>query len=186
MSLLDNIWLWTLIPIGAILVTIILLSLSFEKKLGTTAQSIAGFVVILLFEIPRFLLPFLPQPPLGLPWFLSLPIGVTIFALAMTIGGLAVFQIGASATKAPSKERNLVTTGVYGIVRHPCYLCDVFWPVGWSIIFNATYSLIFTPLWLVLLFCLTIVEEKKLVEEYGERYEEYRKKVPKRLIPGFL
>jgi hypothetical protein len=42
-----------------------------------------------------------------------------------------------------------------------------------------------TPLWLTLLFLFSIVEEEKLVEEYGEEYERYIQMVPKRIISWF-
>jgi protein-S-isoprenylcysteine O-methyltransferase Ste14 len=44
----------------------------------------------------------------------------------------------------------------------------------------------FIPLWLFLLLLFSLVEEDKLIEEYGKEYREYIQKVPKRIIPWVL
>lgn len=183
MWIFNNVWFWASISVGTILCVIA--ALSFEEEPRTAERSAAGFTAILLFEASRLVLPFLPQPSLDLPRFLSLPLGAGILAPAMAVGGLAVHRLGLGVTTAPNGEENLQTSGVYGIVRHPIYFCDAFWPAGWSVLFNAAYSLALAPLWLFLMFSLSAVEERRLVEEYGEEYEKYQKEVP-RLIPGFI
>ncbi len=39
-----------------------------------------------------------------------------------------------------------------------------------------------TPVWFVICWLLSILEEEKLVNEYGEQYKHYQEKTPK-LIP---
>jgi len=77
----------------------------------------------------------------------------------------------------------LVTSGVYGVVRHPMYLAGI-------VIF--TFNPYFTRNSLTIsgladLYFLfgTFVEERRLVEVFGDRYREHRKRVP-RLIPRIL
>jgi protein-S-isoprenylcysteine O-methyltransferase Ste14 len=146
------------------------------------------FTLILLFsfEMPRLIVVFLPQPNLDLPNVIAWIVGAIIFLVALSFAVLGGHQIRTGAMKEPSGKRKLETSGVYGIVRHPIYFGDTFWPVGLSIMFNAAYSLLLTPLWFILLFLFSIVEEEKLVEEYGKEYEEYMQKVPKRIIPCVL
>ncbi len=61
---------------------------------------------------------------------------------------------------------------------------DSFWPLGWSLVFGSVIGVALTPLWLLVCWLLTFVEEERLVTEYGEEYKRYRQKVPSRIIPG--
>ncbi|UCC58799.1 MAG: isoprenylcysteine carboxylmethyltransferase family protein [Candidatus Bathyarchaeum sp.] len=76
----------------------------------------------------------------------------------------------------------VVTTGAYSIVRHPQYFGALLAHVGISFLFSAWYSLIFTPLMVVLIYLISRKEEKELIREFGKEYEDYKKKVPM-LIP---
>jgi len=80
-------------------------------------------------------------------------------------------------------ERELVTTGVYGIVRHPMYLAGLV-----IVIFNPiltmnglTFSLLAGLYFLFGVF----IEERRFVEIFGDQYREYMKRVPM-LIPRML
>ena len=84
--------------------------------------------------------------------------------------------------KAKREGWKLQTNGVYGIVRHPMYLGDVLWALGWSIIFNALYALALIPLWFFLRYSISVLEEEKLIEKYGEIYRVYMQKVRKRIF----
>ncbi len=47
---------------------------------------------------------------------------------------------------------------------------------------SAMYSLLFTPLMFVIVYLISRKEEKELIREFGEEYEDYKKNVPM-LIP---
>jgi protein-S-isoprenylcysteine O-methyltransferase Ste14 len=160
-------------------------ALSSKRKLKVM-DSPLGLVIISLFEIPRFVMALLPQPMLGLPSFAAWIVGGAIFVLAMTFAGLGVYQIRMGALKLPNKGGKLQMSGIYGVVRHPIYFGDAFWPLGWSVMFNASYSLMLSPLWLIILLLFSSVEEERLVEEYGDEYVKYKQRVRKRIIPGVI
>lgn len=80
------------------------------------------------------------------------------------------------------RSENIVTTGVYSIVRHPQYLGGLLAHVGVSLLLSALGSLIVTPVMVLLIFLLSWKEEKELIREFGEVYRVYKKKVPM-LIP---
>ncbi len=80
------------------------------------------------------------------------------------------------------KPIELVTDGVYGIVRHPIYFGDSIWPVGLSIIFGAFCSLLLTPIWIIAYLYTIEKEEEFLIKIYRDEYLKYRKKV-KKFIP---
>jgi protein-S-isoprenylcysteine O-methyltransferase Ste14 len=99
----------------------------------------------------------------------------------MSFAALTGYQIKFGVVKEPSRKRKIRDLGIYGIFRHPTYFEGTFWPVEWSIIFDAAYSLLLT-LWFVSLFLLSIVEEERLMEEYEKEYEEYIQKFQNRIL----
>jgi len=77
-------------------------------------------------------------------------------------------------------ERELVTTGVYGIVRHPMYLAGI-------IIFtfepNITVNGLIVTVSADLYFLFgSFIEERRFIKAFGDQYREYRERVP-RLAP---
>ena len=88
----------------------------------------------------------------------------------------------AGLTFTTARCEPLRTDGHYSVVRHPLMLCDVFWPLGLSLIFGSIIGVPLTPLWLLVVWVLTQVEEESLVREYGEADRDFRSRVP-RLFP---
>lgn len=74
------------------------------------------------------------------------------------------------------KKGILVTTGLYGIVRHPIYLfAIIFLFTRYKMtVFDLTTACLFTAYFII----GTIFEERKLLAEFGREYAEYKKKVP--------
>lgn len=76
----------------------------------------------------------------------------------------------------------LVTRGLYRWVRHPLYICTfVFiWltpTMSWNVLAMNIGITVYTLIGAVL-------EERKLISEFGQSYAEYRRKTPF-IIPGF-
>ena len=77
-------------------------------------------------------------------------------------------------------QRELVTTGVYGIVRHPMYFAGiVIFTFEPNITVNGLVITILADLYFIF---GSFIEERRFVDTFGERYKEYQEKVP-RLIP---
>jgi methanethiol S-methyltransferase len=77
-------------------------------------------------------------------------------------------------------QRELVTTGVYGIVRHPLYLAGI-------IIFTFEPNITVNGLTVTVLADLyflfgSFIEERRFIRTFGNRYREYQGRVP-RLVP---
>ena len=83
-------------------------------------------------------------------------------------------------------QNHLVTTGIYGIVRHPIYAAFLYAITGVLLISD---NLILMPLcliyWLILTFAMVKTEEKWLIDLYGDDYLSYSKKV-NRFIPKVI
>jgi protein-S-isoprenylcysteine O-methyltransferase Ste14 len=80
------------------------------------------------------------------------------------------------------RKQHVVSTGVYGFVRHPMYLGGGLLFVGAPLLMGSRYGII---LGLILIFLLAgriTGEEKMLVDEL-EGYTDYQNKVKYRLIP---
>jgi protein-S-isoprenylcysteine O-methyltransferase Ste14 len=80
------------------------------------------------------------------------------------------------------RRHRLVSTGVYGFVRHPMYLGGILLFIGTPLLLGSVYGFLIGALISFLVAARIIGEEKMLVKEL-EGYAEYKKKVKFRLIP---
>ena len=81
------------------------------------------------------------------------------------------------------KEKKLITSGVYSIVRNPVYSAFIFIFTG-ILLLTANYILLILPFifWVLLTILMKNTEEKWLKNEFGKEYEIYLKQV-NRVIP---
>ncbi|HWQ43604.1 MAG TPA: isoprenylcysteine carboxylmethyltransferase family protein, partial [Desulfosporosinus sp.] len=80
------------------------------------------------------------------------------------------------------RKQHVISTGVYGFVRHPMYLGNSFMLVGAPLMLGSIYGLIIGLIAVFFMAVRIIGEESMLVNEL-EGYEDYKKKVRYRLIP---
>jgi protein-S-isoprenylcysteine O-methyltransferase Ste14 len=80
------------------------------------------------------------------------------------------------------RKQTVVSTGVYGLVRHPLYLGCLFLIVGAPLLLGSVVGLVISAIAVVILIVRILGEEKMLVSEL-EGYDEYKTKVKYRLIP---
>jgi protein-S-isoprenylcysteine O-methyltransferase Ste14 len=123
-------------------------------------------------------------------WSPPFPLWLQAIGCALLVA--AAFLIFRSFTDNPflsplvrvQKERkqHVVSTGVYGFVRHPMYLGALCLFFGTPLLLESLVGIGFGALMSILLMVRIVVEEKLLATEL-EGYEEYRKKVRYRLVP---
>lgn len=81
------------------------------------------------------------------------------------------------------RKQHVVSTGVYGFVRHPMYLAAIAMFVGGSLFLGSAWGLAVGTALSALLAFRIVGEERLLVVEL-EGYAQYREKVRYRLVPG--
>ena len=158
-------------------------------KIGETLVLISGWgffffwIGIWVSPQPRFAVQILhnksvlvPVANFSIPLF-HLIISMPIIVLGAWIAIKGVKEVTLKVAETHKTER-IVTTGVYSIVRHPQYLGALLAHVGISILLSATYSVLITPLMVILIYLISRKEEEELTKEFGKEYENYKKKVP--------
>ena len=87
-----------------------------------------------------------------------------------------------SRTVKVEEGQTVISTGLYGVVRHPMYLASVLMFLSIPLVMGSWYALIpfaFYPLLMV----VRILDEEKLLSAELSGYDEYKKKVKYRMIP---
>ena len=87
-----------------------------------------------------------------------------------------------SRTVEVQENQKVVSTGLYGIVRHPMYLATLFMFLPLPLILGSFWGLIPFSFYIVAIVIRIINEEKVLTKEL-DGYKEYKSKVKYRLIP---
>jgi protein-S-isoprenylcysteine O-methyltransferase Ste14 len=112
-------------------------------------------------------------------------IGVALFAAGGALRMWPVFVLGNrfSGLVAIQPGHALVTTGVYGVIRHPSYLGLLVNSSGWALAFRSGVGVLLTLLLVPPLLARIRAEERLLHAEFGGEYEAYRTRTW-RMIPG--
>jgi protein-S-isoprenylcysteine O-methyltransferase Ste14 len=80
------------------------------------------------------------------------------------------------------RGQRIVTTGPYGIVRHPMYGGAILFLLGTPLLLGSAYGLVFAPLLVILPAVRSVFEERVLAERFPE-YAAYAEKVRYRFVP---
>ena len=112
-------------------------------------------------------------------------IGVLLYAGGgvLRIGPVFVLGNRFSGLVAIQEGHALVTTGIYGVIRHPSYLGLLIMSLGWALAFRSSAGISLTAFLLVPLIARIHAEETLLQSHFGAEYERYRARTS-RLIPG--
>ena len=101
-----------------------------------------------------------------------------LYASVLIVIGTVFILAGWITLYKNIKNEELVTTGIYSYSRHPQYFGGLWAHVGVSFLLSACYSLLVTPLVVILVYLVSKKEEDELIREFGNEYKEYMKKVP--------
>lgn len=76
----------------------------------------------------------------------------------------------------------LLDQGIYARLRHPRYAVVMLSVCALALFTNYLAVYLFCPLAWVVLYGITLMEERELVERFGQAYEQYQRRVP-RFVP---
>ncbi len=121
-------------------------------------------------------------------WSTLVGLGETGMMISMIAGyfllftGFGIFLQGWRQVYRAHQEKRIVKEGLYGLVRHPQYTGLFIALFGEGIVHWPTlFSVGLFPVIVFVYVRLARTEEKKVIEQFGEEYLEYRRRVP-----GFL
>jgi protein-S-isoprenylcysteine O-methyltransferase Ste14 len=81
------------------------------------------------------------------------------------------------------RGHRVVSTGPYGIVRHPGYLSGILWMSSIPLVIGSLYTFVPVALYSALMILRTHLEDRTLQDELAG-YADYAGKVKYRLFPG--
>lgn len=161
------------------------------KAPGTgNQQSWDKYLMVAILAIALLWLVVLPLDAERFHWSPSFPLWLKI------LGGVALLPawylierttmentfLSAQVRIQGERQQQVITTGVYGLVRHPLYLGCALMMLGAPLLIGSVYGLLISALGLLLLVGRIMGEERMLLEEL-DGYAAYRQKVKYRLIP---
>ena len=110
-------------------------------------------------------------------------IGDVLVAVGLILVGLVVIQNSyAAATVQVEGDQKIVSTGLYGMVRHPMYTGSVIMMIGIPFALGSYWGLL-TVVPAAIVLALRIRDEEKLLQEELDGYRDYAQKVRYRLVP---
>lgn len=118
----------------------------------------------------------------------KVPVWVVIVAVGLFLIGYVMYAFvlkqNAYLSRTIKVEANqkVISTGLYGVVRHPMYLATLLMFLPMPLILGSFYGLIAFTLYPVIIVIRLLNEEKVLCSEL-DGYKEYQDKVRYRLIP---
>ena len=159
------------------------------KRFGEICGLVSGWgffifrIGIWISPQPRFIILFpqdwsivVPAVSFSIP-LLHLMISMPFLMLGAWFGINGVKEVTLRVAETHRTDR-IISTGVYSIIRHPQYLGALLAHFGISFLLSAWFSLLSTPLMIILICLISRKEEKELTREFGQEYKDYRKKVP--------
>jgi protein-S-isoprenylcysteine O-methyltransferase Ste14 len=147
------------------------------QKLVITGTIVAVVAVLVVSALDhRFGWSHVPTPVVVL--------GNILVAVGLGLAQLVVVQNSyAAATITVEADQKVVSTGVYGLVRHPMYVGTLIMMVGTPLALDSYWGLLATILAVPIL-ALRIDDEEKMLRQELDGYDEYTQKVHYRLVPG--
>ncbi len=118
-------------------------------------------------------------------WSTLLGVGELGMLISMVLGyallfvGLGLFAQGWRELHRAHRESHLAQDGLYALVRHPQYTGLFIALFGEGVVHWPTlFSVAMFPIIVLVYALLARREETKMVDQFGERYEAYRRHVP--------
>ena len=104
--------------------------------------------------------------------------GVKLIIPTLCLSFIARISKQGKLEKNAEKINKIIDVGVYSIVRHPIYMADVILAWGVFIAFPNLRVFVAVIYSTIIWFAWMKLEEKVLIDKFGQQYSEYARKVP--------
>lgn len=183
----------SMVPLHFLSVEHLKFQIKFGKDKGNKITEILGLTSGWGFFIFWFGIWISPQSMFITPIFqnfvLSIPIinfSIPLFHLLISIPfilmgawfGIVSVKLTTLKVAETHRTEKIVSTKIYSVIRHPQYFGGILAHIGISFLLSSFFSLLITPVIILLNFLVAWKEEKELVKEFGKIYEDYKKNVP--------
>ncbi len=123
-------------------------------------------------------------------WSPTFPIWLELIGIAMLVGSFFLFfrsytdntYLSPLVRIQDDRGQEVISTGVYGFVRHPMYLGATLMLIGTPLLLGSLYGLLLGFAGMILLMIRILGEEEMLTRRL-DGYRDYKQKVRYRLIP---
>ena len=118
----------------------------------------------------------------------AVPLWITWCAVIIFLLGYALYgevmreNVWLSRNITVAEGQQVVTTGLYGIVRHPMYTSTIFMFLAMPLVLGSCWAMLFMILYIPVIIIRIKDEERLLIADLAG-YQEYCKKVRWRLLP---
>jgi protein-S-isoprenylcysteine O-methyltransferase Ste14 len=121
-----------------------------------------------------------PWRPGALPIPFSRTIGLVCFLYAAWTGlsGIWLLKRNLTPMPIPQSGSQLVTTGIYGLLRHPLYAAVMAMGFGWAALWSSLPALIIALVLVLFFRAKTLYEERLLCLKFPD-YPSYAARVPR-------
>ncbi len=192
-------WIFSIWFLGLCYTTIIylyrhdpaLLSERYMKPGSGNEKGWDKYFIYILF--PSFVIWFIIMPldAQRFMWTFNFPTWLEAFGLFLLIGSaFFLFKsyrdnsfVSPLVRVQSERGQKVISTGVYGFVRHPMYLGGIMLFLGSPILLGSIYGLLI-GIFLSFMFVARIIGEEKMLVCELDGYSDYKTKVKFRLIPG--
>jgi protein-S-isoprenylcysteine O-methyltransferase Ste14 len=145
-----------------------------EHRMGDTIQLILLIIFLAVWILDSFVLGFSTFLVESIPGYVRLLVGIPVFIFAAYLARSGIKAVFGKPQETPQ----VITKGIFSIVRHPIYLGAILFYLGMVCL---TLSLASAALLLIIIGFYRFIsryEERLLTERFGNEYREYIKKVP--------
>ncbi|OJV94102.1 MAG: hypothetical protein BGO47_08315 [Microbacterium sp. 67-17] len=131
----------------------------------------AQFVLLALLLLPG-------EPLWGAPWLTVAAVAVGVVGVALAIAGIAALGRDIVPWVAPKDDASLRTDGVFRFTRNPVYLGILVGSLGWVAWRGRVELLLVWALLAAVLVTKAHVEQRFLLEAFGDDYRQYARRTP--------